>query len=104
MAVASSLRRKSRRPRRRGIVILIVISVLVLFMLMLVTFAVVSGHYRDAARGFAYHRAVSKDIADSNHVLDDVLNMLLAEPRSANNSLFSHSILGDLYGDSVNGV
>jgi hypothetical protein len=94
-------RRPIRHPRRRGIVLLIVISVLVLFMLMLVTFAVVSGHYRDAARSFAFRKAQATN--DSKVELDLVLQQILSGPESPYSALYGHDLLRDLYGSSVRG-
>ena len=96
--------RNSRRRPRRGIVLLIVISLLVLFMLILVTFAVVSGSYRDASQAFAYRKALLVKFDENTAVMDEVLNMLLAEPASQTSSLWGHGLLTDLYGESVNGV
>jgi hypothetical protein len=103
-AARIQLRRKHRRAERRGIVLLVIISILVLFMLMLVTFAVVTGHYRDAARATNSRKLVESETNDSHEVLDDIMYMLLGEPSSQRSSLWSHSLLADLYGESVGGT
>jgi hypothetical protein len=96
--------RNSRRKPRRGIVLLIVISLLVLFMLILVTFAVVSGSYRDASQAFAYRKALQVKFDENTAVMDDIINMVLGEPASSSSALRGQSLLGDMYGKSVNGV
>lgn len=104
MTTQKTSRRRIRRSGRRGIVILIVISLLVLFMLMMVTFAVIAGHYREAARAVAFHRSAQVKFAENNAVMDDILTMILGEPASPSSSLFGTSLLGDMYGRSVNGI
>jgi hypothetical protein len=102
-AKTMATKRNRRRRPRRGIVLLIVISLLVMFMLILVTFAVVSGHYRNAATSSAWRKALQVKFAENNAVVDDILSMLLSEPNSASSSLWGVSLLGDMYGDSING-
>jgi hypothetical protein len=85
-----------RHPRRRGVVLLIIISVLVLFMLMLVTFAVVTSHYRDAARSFAQRQVLNR--SDATVEVDTMMVHLLSGSENPYSSLFSHDLLSDLYG------
>lgn len=90
-----------RKPPRRGIVLLIVISLLALFVLIGVTFVLVSSHYVTSAR-------VTERIDQVGDYPDrefDILIGQLLSDTAARSALRSHSLLGDLYGlDGLQGT
>lgn len=87
---------QSFRHPRSGIVILVIISILVLFMLVMVTFAVVTGHYRAAAGG-ASQRGIYDD--DPRRSMDSTAYQIISGSSNPYSSLWGHDLLGDLYGN-----
>src|SRR5688572_23184438 len=86
---------RQRLPRRRrGIVLLVVISLLALFILMGITFALVSSQS---------HYASKLELKDEQHgdlpevEMDQILGQILYDTK-ARTSLQYHSLLRDLYG------
>ncbi len=84
-----------RIPRRRGILLLIVLSLLVLFVLIGVTFIVVSTQYTTAAKAFARHELRGDS---PRKELNSAAYMLLRGTRNPADLLYRHNLLGDLYG------
>ena len=92
---------RCRKPPRRGIVLLIVISLLALFVLIGVTFVLVSSHYVTSARVTERIDQVG-DYADREF---DILISQLLTDTAARSALRSHSLLGDFYGtDNLQGT
>jgi len=93
-----------RKPQsRRGVVILVVLSLLVLFVLLVVTYAIIAGQYRRAAQAYARKEWLGED---PQKIVDRVMYALVREPQvnQTNSPLRGHSLLGDVYGDSLQGA
>jgi hypothetical protein len=86
----------TRRPRR-GVVLLLVLSLLVLFVLLGMTFLIGATRYRHGAESFSQND-LHGDPPDK--IADIAVLSLLREPASPFSSLWGHSLLRDLYGDS----
>lgn len=89
-------------PNRRGVVILIVLSLLVLFVLLVVTFAIVTGQYRRAAVAVARQEWLGED---PQKAADRVMYALVREPNlnQTGSPFRGHSLLTDVYGVSYRG-
>ena len=92
------------RPQkpRRGIVILVVLSLLVLFVMMVVTFVIVSARYRLAAESISRQKLFGENY---ERVSDRVMYDLVRDPREDHvlSPLRGHCLLRDLYGFSIRG-
>ena len=86
---------RQRKPRR-GIILLIVLSLLVVFLLMGVTFLVVSAQYQRGARAQAQYRLTGED---PRKQLDAAFMQLLRGTRDQGSAILRHEILRDLYGN-----
>lgn len=86
----------TRNKPTRGVALLMVISLLVLFVLLLVTFAAISGQYRRSSEQTA--RKAHHAVADAEEQLDSVLYQVLRDTKQRS-SLHGHSLLRDLYGN-----
>ena len=89
-----------RRRKQRGAVLLVVVSMLVLFVLIGVTYAIVSSQYRRSARIVSRQKQLGMD--PEQH-LDSALYQVLRDTRSAASVVRGHSLLRDIYGISVRG-
>lgn len=89
-----------RRPKRQGIVLLVVLSLLVIFILMAVTYIIISGQYLSRAKQVARHGLTGDD---PRLELERVFYQLLRGPGAGSrSSLLGHSLWEDLYGnDSI---
>lgn len=85
-----------RRKPNRGVVLIIVLSLLALFTLLMVTFVIVTGQYRQAA---ASNARVARFGTKPEKLMDDGVYTLLRDTDNPNNVLRFHSLLYDLYGD-----
>ena len=88
-----------RRKPNRGVVLLVVISMLVLFVLIVVTFALVAGQYRAAAK---IHERVDAAIAGPDTDIDKIFYQLLRDTKFRS-AIQGHGLLTDLYGNGVRG-
>lgn len=87
----------TRRPKpRRGVVILVVLSLLVLFVLLAVTYAIVSGQYDRAARSSARQEALG---VEPQKDLDKAFYQILRDTTQRSSAARFHSILRDFYGE-----
>jgi len=97
----STARRSNSRREKRGIVLILVISLLALFILMGVTFALVSASYLSSSK-------VDKEIqrvGDSPAVETDLVLQPILCDTYARTVLSGHSFLADIYGgDWVTGT
>jgi hypothetical protein len=84
-----------RSKPRRGVLLLVVLSLLVLFVLVGVTFIVVSGQYR---RTTIAHKKVDRVGSRSQKLLDEAAKQLLRCPNHPGSVLVGHSLLEDMYG------
>jgi hypothetical protein len=92
---------RQRKPHR-GIILLIVLSLLVVFLMMGVTFLVVSGQYQRGARAQAQYRLIGED---PRKQLDAAFMQLFRGTRDQGSAIFRHEILRDLYGnDGLRGM
>jgi len=85
-----------RHKRRRGIVILVVLSLLVLFTLLVATYVIVAGQYRDAAINSSQQELLG---VDPQKDLDKAFNPLLRGSPLAGSSIRFHELLRDMYGE-----
>lgn len=86
-----------RKPRkRRGIVLLIVLSLLILFLLIGITFLVISGTYRGGAEAHSMHEQTGDDPEALAH---SAVLQLLSGPARRASSILGHAMLADLYGN-----
>jgi len=76
-------------------VLLIVLSLLVLFVLVGITFIVVSDQYQRGATRFAQQQMTGDE---PSKLLDAAMYEVLRDTRNPRSSLMGHSLLGDLYG------
>jgi hypothetical protein len=84
---------RKRNRKDRGVVLLVVLTLLVLFTLLAVTFAIVAGQYKTAAR------ASSRIVRDPGvNLLDLGINTLVRDTGDIDSVLRGHSLLLDLYG------
>ena len=88
------------RRKQRGAVLLVVVSMLVLFVLIGVTYAIVSSQYRRGARIVSRQKQLG---VDPEQHLDSALYQVLRDTRSPTSALRGHSLLRDIYGTSVRG-
>lgn len=88
------MKRKFRR-RQRGVVLLVVLSLLTLFTLLMVTFIIVSGQYRQSALSAA---RVSRVEPSPTKLLDNATFTLLRDSNDPKNPIRFHSLLFDMYG------
>ncbi|MFP6602860.1 MAG: hypothetical protein VB862_10065, partial [Pirellulaceae bacterium] len=86
--------------KQRGVVLLVVVSMLVLFVLIGVTYAIVATQYRRGARIVSRTKQLG---VDPEQHLDSALYQVLRDTRSRSSVLRGHSLLRDMYGDSVRG-
>jgi len=89
-----------RRKPRRGIVLLIILTLLTLLIVVGLTFAILSGQYRRAAESSARQQRYG-DPAEK--ILDRVVNQLVRDTNDSTSALYQHSLLRDLYGESLRG-
>ena len=98
--------KKISRKRQRGVVLLVVLSLLTLFTLLMVTFIIVAGQYRQSALSAA---RVSRSDVSPAKLLDNANFALLRDSTDPKNSIRFHSLLFDMYGGdgftgSISGV
>ena len=84
---------RQRLRRKRGVVLLVILSLLVLFALLGVTFAIVAGQYRKAAKSSGNYQRFEDE---GERLTNQVMYMLLREPRDARSALFGNSLLRDM--------
>lgn len=91
-----------RRRARQGVVLLICLAILVLFMLIGVTFLILSGQYLSGAKRMAKHEIVGDD---PQKVTEMAFYQAITGARPAlRSSLRGHELLRDMYGvDGVSG-
>lgn len=87
--------KKKFRRRQRGVVLLVVLSLLTLFTLLMVTFIIVSGQYRQSALSAA---RVSRVDPSPTKLLDNATFALLRDSTDPKNPIRFHSLLFDMYG------
>ena len=94
-----SLHRKIYR-NRRGIILLAIISLLTMFMLIGITYVVVSGHFKQSA--VVNTRASELESIPRKH-FDSAIYQLLRDVKASNSTsaLKGQSLLRDVYGDNV---
>ncbi len=92
-----------RKPQsRRGVVILVVLSLLVLFVLLVVTYAIVTGQYRRAAQAYARQELLR---LDPQKDLERGFYEFLRDTTDRSSAVRFHSLLRDYYGgDGFRGV
>ena len=81
--------------KRKGIILLAIISLLTMFMLIGVTYVVVSGHFKRAAISNSQSRQLG--VAPKKH-LDSALYQLVRDTDRAGSILRGHSLMQDKYG------
>lgn len=81
--------------QRKGIILLAIISLLTMFMLIGVTYVVVSGHFKRAAISNAQSRQLG--VAPQKH-LDSAMYQLVRDSDRAGSILRGHSLMQDKYG------
>ncbi|MHB8973617.1 MAG: hypothetical protein ACYC3X_25725 [Pirellulaceae bacterium] len=89
-----------RHKPRRGVVLLIVIMLLTLLMVIGLTFAILSGQFRRAAESSARKDRYG-DPAEK--LVDRAMYQLLRDTNDATSVVRSHSLLRDMYGESLRG-
>ena len=87
--------RNIRRRQQRGVILLAIISLLTMFMLIGVTYVVVSGHFKRAA--ITNSQARQLGVAPQKQ-LDSALYQLLRDTDHAGSVVRTHSLLQDKYG------
>ena len=87
--------KRNFRRRQRGVVLLVVLSLLTLFTLLMVTFIIVSGQYRQSALSAA---RTSRVDASPTKLLDNATYALLRDSTDPKNVIRFHSLLLDMYG------
>jgi len=93
---------RRHKKKRAGIVLLVVLSLLVLFVVLGVTFVVVSGQNLRAASS---HARIRRTGDDPRKFFDIAIKQFLRDTRNENSSLLGQGLLRDLYGDDgVRGV
>ncbi len=90
-----------RHKANRGVVLLIVLSLLTLLVVIGLTFALVSGQFRRAAEVAARQEQYG-DPPDK--LLDQAMYQLVRDTTNPNSVLRTHSLLRDMYGESIRGV
>lgn len=85
-----------RYKRRRGIVILVVLSLLVLFVVLVVTFAIVAGQFRNAAFAYSKQELVGVDPPKD---LEKGFHFLLRGGSHLGSAILYHELLRDMYGE-----
>ena len=88
------------RRNQQGVVLLIVVSLLVLFVLIGVTYAIVTSQYRRGARIVSRQKQLG---VDPQQHLDSALYQIVRDTRSSTSVVRGHSLLRDIYGTSVHG-
>ncbi len=91
---------KIHRRNQQGVVLLIVVSLLVLFVLIGVTYAIVTSQYRRGARIVSRQKQLG---VDPQQHLDSALYQILRDTRKSSSVVRGHSLLRDIYGTSVRG-
>ncbi|MBH55716.1 MAG: hypothetical protein CMJ82_00835 [Planctomycetaceae bacterium] len=86
---------KRYQRQRRGIILLAIISLLTMFMLIGVTYVVVSGHFKRAALSNAQSRQLG--VSAQKH-LDSAMYQLVRDTERAGSIARGHSLLQDKYG------
>ena len=86
---------KRYQRQRKGIILLAIISLLTMFMLIGVTYVVVSGHFKRAAISNAQSRQLG--VAPQKH-LDSAMYQLVRDTDRAGSIARGHSLLQDKYG------
>jgi hypothetical protein len=87
--------RSIRRRQQRGVILLAIISLLTMFMLIGITYVVVSGHFKRAA--ITNSQARQFGVPPQKH-LDNALYQLLRDTDHAGSAVRGHSLLQDKYG------
>ncbi|HIN54373.1 MAG TPA: hypothetical protein EYM79_08675, partial [Planctomycetes bacterium] len=87
--------RSIRRRQQRGVILLAIISLLTMFMLIGITYVVVSGHFKRAA--ITNSQARQLGVPPQKH-LDNALYQLLRDTDHAGSVARTHSLLQDKYG------
>ena len=77
--------------------LLVVLSLLVLFTMIAVTFVLVAGQYRRSSRAAGRAEQYGDD---PRKQLDEAFNQLVRDSASTRSSIFRHSLLADLYGQT----
>jgi hypothetical protein len=98
------IRRRPRKPNRRGVLLLVCLSLLVLFAVIGVTFVMVSGQYRSAARSEVRTERYGDDPGSNTRpgeLLDEAFMQLARGTTNNHSSLQFHDLLGDKYGHEV---
>ncbi len=92
----------TRRHRaNRGVVLLIVLTLLTLLVVVGLTFALISGQFRRAAEVAALQELHGDP---PKKLLDQALYQVLRDTENPNSVLRTHSLLRDMYGESIRGV
>jgi len=89
-----------RHRQRRGIVLLIILTLLTLLIVVGLTFALLSGQFRRGADASARKDRYGDP---PSAVLERALYQLVRDTNDATSSIRSHSLLRDMYGESVRG-
>jgi hypothetical protein len=84
-----------RRRQQRGVILLAIISLLTMFMLIGITYVVVSGHFKRAA--VTNSRVRQLEVPPQKH-LDGAMYQLLRDTDFAGSVVRGHSLLQDKYG------
>lgn len=93
--MTTRIHHRRRRPRK-GVVLLICLAILVLFMLIGVTFLILSGQYLGGAKRMARHDMVGDD---PQKEMERAIYQLISGPRQVSkSSIKGHELLRDMYG------
>ncbi|MHB8861704.1 MAG: hypothetical protein ACYC6N_04810 [Pirellulaceae bacterium] len=92
-------RRHQRKPRR-GVVLLIVLTLLTLLIVVGLTFAILSGQFRRQAEANARKDRYGDP---ANSLLERAMYQLVRDTNDARSVVRSHSLLRDMYGESLRG-
>jgi hypothetical protein len=87
--------RSIRRRQQRGVILLAIISLLTMFMLIGITYVVVSGHFKRAA--ITNSQARQLGVPPQKH-LDSAMYQLLRDTELTGSAVRGHSLLQDKYG------
>ena len=93
---------RARPKDRRGVLILIVLGLLVIFLMIGVTFVVVTSQQSQAARSASRApQAGGGGGVDPEVLLDDAMHQLLRDTNDERSTMRGHSLLRDMYGSAT---
>ena len=89
-----------RHKPNRGIVLLVILTLLTLLIVVGLTFAVLSGQFRRAAEAGVRQERYGDP---PDRLLDRAMYQLVRDTNDVNSVVRTHSLLGDIYGESLRG-